>query len=178
MQPRENLPSLISLTTEVLPGYFARKLACFYKAPLLSIQDLLSSDPIVSMSHHYSRSDKGKWTAGSNNHKRRSPFRIPASDNSALIEANRLTLIGRATNPGVQKARAIIDFLPQFWDLEGKVAGRDLGRETFLFHFETEKDLQRVLRKGPYHYKDWMLIFATLGTHCVTVFPLKYHLLG
>lgn len=95
---------------------------------------------------------------GSSRTSRRSPVKIPDEDNSAILEANRLTLIGRATNPYVQKAKAIIDFLPQYWNLEGKVSGRDLGRETFLFTFKSEEDLQMVLRKGPYHYKQWMII--------------------
>ncbi|CAH8252097.1 unnamed protein product [Arabidopsis lyrata] len=72
------------------------------------------------MSHLYSCFEKGKWPAVPHKFSRRSPVKIPAEDNSAIIEANRLTLIGRATNPYVQKARAIIDFLPQFWNLEGR----------------------------------------------------------
>lgn len=75
-----------------------------------------------------------------------------------MIEANSLTLIGRATNPYVQKVKAIIEFLPQFWNLEGRVTGQDIGRETFLFRFQTEEDLRLVLRKGPYHFKQWMVI--------------------
>lgn len=110
------------------------------------------------MSQRYSRTEKGKWPAGPKHLPRRSPVQIPEEDNSDLIEANRLTLIGRATNPYVQKASAIIDFLPQFWNLEGRVTGQDLGRETFLFRFKSEEDLHMVLRKGPYHFKQWMVI--------------------
>lgn len=89
--------------------------------------------------------EKGKWPAGQAKSTRRSPAKIPEEDNSEIIEANRLTLIGRATNPYVQKSKAIIDFLPLFWNLEGRITGQDLGRETFLFRFESEADLEMVL---------------------------------
>ncbi|EOA32853.1 hypothetical protein CARUB_v10016179mg, partial [Capsella rubella] len=110
------------------------------------------------MAHRYSRSEKAKWPVGPSKQVRRSLVQIPAEDNSAIIKAHRLSLIGKVTNPHVQKTRAVIDFLPQFWNLEGRVTGRDLGRDTFLFRFIDEEDLEMVLRKGPYHFKQWMLI--------------------
>ena len=86
------------------------------------------------------------------------PVRIPANTNDDLIEANRLTIIGRLTNPLVQKPRAVIDFMAQVWNLEGRVVGRTLGLDKFQIKFETEQELTQVLEKGPYHYKRWMLI--------------------
>lgn len=125
------------------------------------------------MSHRLSRMEKGKWPAGRFSSSRRSPVKIPEADNSEIIEAHRLTLIGRATNPYVQKTKAILDFLPQFWNLEGRITGRDLGRDTFLFRFETEEELQRVLRKGPYHYKQWMLILQKWEPIVSASFPFR-----
>ncbi|KAL0795072.1 hypothetical protein Bca101_066449 [Brassica carinata] len=87
-----------------------------------------------------------------------SSVRIPESNNSDLIAANFLTIIGRVTNPQIQRPRAVVDFLPQVWNLEGRVQGRPLGADKFQFKFETEEDLLLVLRKGPYHYKKWMLL--------------------
>lgn len=110
------------------------------------------------MSRRYSRQEKGKWTASSDRQPRRAPVVIPPSDNEDLIEENRLTLIGRVTNPAIQKPQWVIDWLIQYWNLESRVTGRDLGPDLFQLRFETEEALQSVLRKAPYHYKRWMLI--------------------
>lgn len=109
------------------------------------------------MAHRFSRSEKGKWTAAPVLAKR-PPLRIPASNNNELIAANKLTLIGRVTNPILQRIRAVVDFFPQIWNLEGRVEGRELGPEKFQMRFLSEEDLERVLSKGPNHYKRWMLI--------------------
>lgn len=110
------------------------------------------------MSQRHSRADKGKWVVASSTC-RRPPVQIPPCDNADLIEANKLTLIGRVTNPAIQKPIGLIDWLIQYWNMEpGRVTGRGLGPELFSFRFETEEDLLNVLRRGPYHYKRWMLM--------------------
>lgn len=110
------------------------------------------------MSHRYSRLEKEKWSAGSHKVSRRSPVRIPEADNSALIEANRISLIGRLTNPDVQRTKAVVEYMPQLWNLVGRVRGRVIGNERFQFLFDSEEDLKQVLNKAPFHYKEWMLI--------------------
>ncbi|KAL0714902.1 hypothetical protein Bca4012_021881 [Brassica carinata] len=110
------------------------------------------------MSRHYSRREKGKWVAESRTPTKRSPVRIPESNKEDLITANALTIIGRVTNTQIQRPRAVVDFLPQVWNLEGRVTGRALGVDKFQFKFVSEEDLVMVLRKGPYHYKKWMLL--------------------
>ncbi|WZY73963.1 hypothetical protein YC2023_006203 [Brassica napus] len=49
------------------------------------------------MSQRHSRADKGKWVVASST-RRRPPVQIPPCDNADLIEANKLTLIGRVTD--------------------------------------------------------------------------------
>lgn len=110
------------------------------------------------MAHRYTRSEKGKWTAESDRADRRRPVRIPPRDNTALIEENKLTLIGRVTNPAVQKTQWVVDWLTQYWSAEGELTGRELGPELFQIRFKSEEALQAVLRKGPYHYKRWMIL--------------------
>ncbi|KAL0734426.1 hypothetical protein Bca4012_010636 [Brassica carinata] len=80
------------------------------------------------------------------------------SDNSALIEDNKLTLLGRVTNSSVQKTQWVVDWLLQYWSVEGELTGRELGPELFQIRFTSEEALQSVLRKGPYHYKRWMIL--------------------
>lgn len=124
--------------------------------PAAPLQDSIPLS-LAAMSRHYSRSEKEKWPIGSSK-PRRSPLRIPDGDNSALIAENRLSLIGRVTNPSIQRSRAVVEFMPQYWNLEGRIRGRDLGPDLFQFFFESESDLLSVLNKSPYHFKQWMLI--------------------
>ncbi|XP_019092585.1 PREDICTED: uncharacterized protein LOC104745753 isoform X2 [Camelina sativa] len=73
------------------------------------------------------------------------------------IQQFSLTLIGRLMNPTVQRMESLVANLPKIWKLEERVEGADLGQDTFQFNFETEEDLQGVLRNGPYHFDNWML---------------------
>lgn len=124
------------------------------------------------MSTRFTRTDKEKWIAGSyQSARRRSPVRIPQCDTSALIEENKLTLIGRVTNPSVQKPKAVVAYMPQLWNLDDRVVGRDLGSECFQFRFENESDLQAVLKRGPYHFKNWMLILQQWEPIISDTFP-------
>lgn len=85
-------------------------------------------------------------------------IRAPSLDNSDLILENSLTLIGRLTNPSVQRLWSLIPFLSNRWNLKGKAIGSDLGRGCFQFRFDFEEDLQKVLDNRPYHFDDWMVI--------------------
>lgn len=66
------------------------------------------------MAHRYSRAEKGKWTVSETRSERRRPVQIPNRDNSTLIEENKLTLIGRVTNPTVQKTQWVVEWFLQF----------------------------------------------------------------
>lgn len=122
------------------------------------------------MVHRYSRADKGKWKE--NIPPPRKPLvRIPESDSYELIERNKLTLIGRVTNPSVQKTRALVDFFVQHWNVVGCISGRDLGPTLLQFNFESEKDLLTILSKAPYHFKKWMLILQSWEPIVCDTFP-------
>ncbi|KAL0720540.1 hypothetical protein Bca4012_035139 [Brassica carinata] len=125
------------------------------------------------MTSRYTRMEKGKWQAPPGVPLKKPPVRIPANDNEDLIEANRLTIIGRLTNTLIQKPRAVIDFMAQVWNLEGRVSGRPLGLDKFQVKFETEHDLLQVLEKGPYHYKRWMLLLQRWEPTVSDQFPSK-----
>lgn len=110
------------------------------------------------MDRRYSKEEKGKGEARSYSWTRDKPIRLPDEDDSELIEANKFTLIGRVTNPDVQRTNAIVGFFPQVWHLEGRIVGKELGREKFLFKFQTEEELLGVLAKAPFHFKRWMVV--------------------
>lgn len=122
------------------------------------------------MSRRYSRDEKGKGREES------PPFRkalvkVPATNVSDLIEQNKLTLIGRVTNPSIQKTRALVDFFLQQWHVVGRITGRDLGPSLFQFCFESEQDLQTILAKVPFHFKNWMFILRRWEPVVSETFP-------
>ncbi|KAL0714642.1 hypothetical protein Bca4012_021621 [Brassica carinata] len=110
------------------------------------------------MAYRSSRLEKGKWIPDPSKESRRPPIRIPQENTATLIEENRFTLIGRVTNPKIQKTRALVDFFLQQWRVTGTITGRDLGPNLFQFKFESEQDLQAILAKAPFHFKRWMMI--------------------
>lgn len=98
-------------------------------------------------------------------------IRAPSLDNTALIKANELTLIGRITNPLEQKISALIPALPRKWNLTGRTFGSDLGNSCFLFRFEKEEDLRRVLDNRPYQFAYWMVIIQRWEPVISATFP-------
>lgn len=110
------------------------------------------------MAKRFSRSEKEKWVSSSKSQPRRNPVVIPESNTSSLIEENKFTLIGRITNPRTQNTRALVDFFLQHWSVVGQFTGRDLGPHLFQFKFESERDLLEILKKGPFHFKRWMVL--------------------
>lgn len=105
-----------------------------------------------------SRSEKEKWVSTTKKPPRRPPVLIPAGDTNTLIEENKFTLIGRITNPAMQKPKAVVDFFLQNWYVVGSFTGRELGPHLFQFWFESEQDILSVLNRGPFHYKRWMIL--------------------
>jgi len=101
---------------------------------------------------------KGKGIANGFSPPPRKRIRAPDLDTSALIEANSLTLMGRLTNPSVQRLWSLFPFLSNRWNLKGKAVGSDLGRGCFQFSFDFEEDMKKVLDNRPYHYDQWMVI--------------------
>lgn len=127
---------------------------------------------LANMDRRYSRSEKEKWQAQADVPAKKAPVRILAiQENENLMETNRLSLIGRLTNTIVQKPRAVIEFMMQVWNLEGRITGRALGLDKFQIIFETENELLQVLNKGPYHYKRWMLILQRWEPVVSDLFP-------
>ncbi|KAG7541952.1 Endonuclease/exonuclease/phosphatase superfamily [Arabidopsis thaliana x Arabidopsis arenosa] len=100
-------------------------------------------------------------------------IRAPVLDTSDLIEENSLTLMGRLTNPSVQRLWSLIPFLSNRWNLRGKATGSDLGRGCFQFRFEFEEDLQKVLDNRPYHFDQWMVILQRWEPVISPTFPSK-----
>ncbi|CAD5332540.1 unnamed protein product [Arabidopsis thaliana] len=75
------------------------------------------------------------------------------------------------TQAKVQRPRALVEYMVQYWNLENRVMGRDIGPERFFFRFETEADLQLVLKRAPYHFKKWMFILQRWEPVISDAFP-------
>lgn len=89
---------------------------------------------------------------------RRGRIQVQETENHYLIHKHSLTLIGKITNPSVQKVWSVINFFTEHWKTEKQPVGADLGQGLFQFQFELESDLLAVLDKRPYHYARWMII--------------------
>lgn len=92
--------------------------------------------------------------------RKRLKISVPHFDNSALVKTFSKTLIGRCMNPVAQDMKALLGNLPKIWKLEDKVVGRDLGMGKFQFDFQTEEDMEGVLKLLPFHFDYWMLSLA------------------
>ncbi|CAD5318106.1 unnamed protein product [Arabidopsis thaliana] len=84
-------------------------------------------------------------------------IKIPHFDNSALIAGYSKTLFGRCMNPRKQEMKTLLFMLPRIWQIEGKVVGADLGLGRFQFDFESEDDIEAVLKMEPLHFDHWMV---------------------
>uniref|UniRef100_A0A1J3IU49 DUF4283 domain-containing protein n=1 Tax=Noccaea caerulescens TaxID=107243 RepID=A0A1J3IU49_NOCCA len=123
------------------------------------------------MSRRLSFSEKGKAPAFPPAPPRKARVKVPPFDNSKLIKQHSLTLIGRLTNPKIQRMGNLIPFFTEHWKVSSKPIGADLGQGLFQFQFETEKDLQLVLDNRPYHFSYWMLILQRWEPTAARTFP-------
>lgn len=124
------------------------------------------------MSYRHSRNEKGKWKED-RLPPRKPLVKIPEANVSDLIDRHKLTLIGRVTNASVQKTKALVDFFLQHWSVVGRITGRDLGPYLFEFSFDSEKDLQIILSKAPFHFKRWMVILQRWEPVVSDTFPAR-----
>lgn len=111
------------------------------------------------MHRRLSSSEKGKVVALEHHPAPRTGrVRVSEPDTPINIQKHSPTLIGRVTNPSVQKVWALIPFFTDHWKADIPPIGSDLGMGMFQFQFELESDLLTVLDKRPYHYACWMVI--------------------
>lgn len=123
------------------------------------------------MSRRLSAAEKGKGIQRHESPPRRGRVQVPAFDNSELMRRHELTLIGRVTNPKVQRMWSLILFLSDHWKCSTRREGADLGKGKFHFLFKTQEDLQKVLDNRPYHFAHWMIIIEKWEPSISPSFP-------
>uniref|UniRef100_M4EYE7 Reverse transcriptase domain-containing protein n=1 Tax=Brassica campestris TaxID=3711 RepID=M4EYE7_BRACM len=116
------------------------------------------------MAYRSSRLEKGKWIPGPSNETRRPPIRLPQGNSAALIEEHKFTLIGRVTNPKIQKTRALVDFFLQHW--RGRIRVLINGLKPL------EMKLDVVSPSG--EIKQVELEYEDLEKHCFICFSLEH----
>lgn len=84
---------------------------------------------------------------------------VPSFDSYELIHNHNLMLVGRITNPKIQKMWALLPFLADHWKVASRAIGVDLGQGRFHYQFASKEDLQKVLDNGLYCFAHWMIIF-------------------
>ncbi|RID58033.1 hypothetical protein BRARA_F01361 [Brassica rapa] len=111
------------------------------------------------MHRRISAAEKGKQICSVEHQAPRTArVRAELPENIELINKCSLTLIGRITNPSVQRMWPLLSFFTELWKSDVRPVGADLGNGMFQFQFEREQDLQNFLDKRPYHYARWMVI--------------------
>ncbi|KAF8080725.1 hypothetical protein N665_0925s0009 [Sinapis alba] len=102
---------------------------------------------------------------------RKARVRVQEPDNTYLIQKHSLTIVGRVTNPSVQKVWSLLPFFTKKWSTGSRPIGSDLGQGMFQFQFDNEADLLEVLDKRPYHYAKWMIIIQRWEPTTTQDFP-------
>lgn len=102
---------------------------------------------------------------------RKARVQVQAPDNAYLIQKHSLTIVGKITNPSVQKVWSLIPFFTEKWSNGSRPRGSDLGQGMFQFQFDSEADLLEVLDKRPYQYAKWMVIVQRWESTTAPDFP-------
>ncbi|KAJ4894502.1 Uncharacterized protein Rs2_21296 [Raphanus sativus] len=85
---------------------------------------------------------------------------IPDLEIDDLIEENSLSVIVRCLNPTFHKVGGLVKALPPIWGMEESVRGRGVGEQRVQFIFQSKRDLQYVLNKGPWFVNGWIVAIS------------------
>ncbi|RID75768.1 hypothetical protein BRARA_B02796 [Brassica rapa] len=97
--------------------------------------------------------------------------RVEERDNLHLIQKHSLTVVGRVTNPSLQKVWSLIPFFTEKWSTCTRPRGSDVGQGMFQFQFDSEANLLEILEKRPYTYAKWMVIIQRWEQMTAPDFP-------
>ncbi|XP_009144946.2 uncharacterized protein LOC103868612 [Brassica rapa] len=130
----------------------------------------LCGDRVISQSQLLGSGGDSKEGEGA---RKRLKISVPHFDNSALVKTYSKSLIGRCMNPPEQDMQALIQNIPKIWKLEDRIVGTDLGFGKFQFDFQTEEQIEGVLKLQPYHFDYWMLALARWQPRKSQLFPAE-----
>ncbi|KAG7594038.1 Zinc knuckle CX2CX4HX4C [Arabidopsis thaliana x Arabidopsis arenosa] len=87
----------------------------------------------------------------------RSPLKLSIEASKKREADHRLSLVVKGLHPS-QNPAGIKVMMPKIWQLEGRIASRINDDGTVQFFFKQEHQLLTVLERGPWTYKDWLVV--------------------
>ncbi|KAG7563755.1 Endonuclease/exonuclease/phosphatase superfamily [Arabidopsis suecica] len=87
----------------------------------------------------------------------RSPLNLSIEANRKRDDAHRLSLVVKGLHSS-QNPAGIKIMMPKVWKLEGRITSRINEDGTVQFFFTQEHQMLTVLDKGPWTYKDWLVV--------------------
>ncbi|CAA7014403.1 unnamed protein product [Microthlaspi erraticum] len=91
------------------------------------------------MTRKYTQAEKGKSLAPPTEPPRVGRVKVPEFDNSALMKQHHLTIIGRLTNPKIQRLWSLLPFFSEHWKTSSPAVGADLVKEHFSILLRQKK---------------------------------------
>ncbi|VVB15578.1 unnamed protein product [Arabis nemorensis] len=123
------------------------------------------------MNRKFSTAEKGKGIDQPVEPTRATRVRVPHFDPAELVHNHDLMLIGRITNPKIQKMWALLPFLADHWKVSSRPVCADMGHERFQYQFACEEDIQLIMANRPYHFAHWMVILQRWEPTVASPFP-------
>ncbi|XP_024007219.1 uncharacterized protein LOC112083426 [Eutrema salsugineum] len=93
------------------------------------------------------------------------PFDLLDLPEYSSCEKNVFSVIGRLLNPDCQKMANLILDMPRKWLKQDRVRGVALSKERFQFIFQTEQDMEEIMKKGLYCFNEWALAMEKWVDH-------------
>ncbi|ESQ44831.1 hypothetical protein EUTSA_v10003380mg [Eutrema salsugineum] len=86
------------------------------------------------------------------------PLQLSTDTRQRQANENRLSLVVRGLNPTQQNLTWMRNTLPRAWRLHDRVRGQLNDDGTIRFIFDAEHHLLSVIERGPWSFKDWMVV--------------------
>lgn len=103
--------------------------------------------------------DKELWFALQNLNlgSEQAPLKLSAEANKKRETDHRLSLVVKGLHPS-QNPAGIKIMMPKIWKVEGRITSRINEDGSVQFFFQKEHHMLTVLDKGPWTYKDWLVV--------------------
>lgn len=95
-------------------------------------------------------------------------IRVPRISLDGFSKAAELGLIGKLICQRPIPPDAILRTFAPVWNLENSLSVRGLSKNVYLFKFQKEMDIKKVLRNGPWFFDRSLLVFESLEEQSIT----------
>ncbi|XP_024004028.1 uncharacterized protein LOC112081500 [Eutrema salsugineum] len=98
------------------------------------------------------------------------PIDLPDDEDYSAVQVNAKSLISRLLNPECKNMARMLKTMPRIWKVYDRVRGIALSKESIQFIFESETDMETVMKDGIWSFDDWSMIME----RWVENSPLKF----